>query len=131
MKNHTFNQEPKEAYKSYVELIEQLDRIFIKIALNHFIVADCMNGLTEKLYNKYGQFIEFVISINIQEYGRAKNAIDTAVLAAAIAARMNLSISQIYKIIEGALLHDVGMLCIPQEILDKQKSLQRMNTGIF
>jgi HD-GYP domain-containing protein (c-di-GMP phosphodiesterase class II) len=117
------DQEYPKAYTDYIELIERLRDIFVKIALNHFLKADCMKGMVEKLYNEYRPFTEFVISVDNGEYGAAKNAVDTAVLSVAIANRMNFSISQTYKLIEAALLHDVGMFYIPKEILDKENSL--------
>jgi HD-GYP domain-containing protein (c-di-GMP phosphodiesterase class II) len=117
--------EDQDAYEKYVDLIKRLEDIFTKIVLNHFIVADCMRSIVEKLYNEYQQFIKFVVSADLQDYGRAKNAVDTAVLGIAIATRINLSLSQIYRLIESALLHDVGMLCIPQEVIMKDTSLSK------
>ncbi|MDR2484918.1 MAG: HD-GYP domain-containing protein [Treponema sp.] len=115
-----------EDYLSYLEIVEQVDTVFTKIRLNHFITSNCMNSIVNKLYTLFPYFLEFVIGAKLKTYGWAKNAVDTAVLAATIASKMELSITQIYKIIQSALLHDVGMFCIPQEILNKSASLSKM-----
>lgn len=123
-----FDEKPNrsEDYLSYLEIVEQVDTIFTKIRLNHFMVSDRMDSIVNKLYAVFPDFLEFVIGAKLKTYGWAKNAVDTAVLAATIASKMEFSISQTYKILQSALLHDVGMFCIPQEILNKSASLSKM-----
>ena len=116
----------EEIYSYYLKLIEQLDAIFNKIALNHYIVPDCIDSLVNKLYHSYKYFIPFsVCAKSTGRYIQAKNALDTAVLSIAVAVQKKLSLHTIEKIIEAALLHDAGMLCIPHNVLDKSESLSK------
>ncbi|MDR2535327.1 MAG: HD-GYP domain-containing protein [Treponema sp.] len=115
----------QKTYQSYLELIEWVDAVFVKITLNHCIVADCMESVVDKVYQERRRFLEFVIGAQGTHKVQAKNAVDAGILASVIADRMHLSFTQNRTVIEAALLHDVGMLCIPQEILEKPESLSK------
>lgn len=55
--------------------------------------------------------------------GFLQNAVNAAIISALLGRRLEYSPSQLQDLVVGALLHDVGMLRIPPEILDKQGSL--------
>ncbi|MDR0563052.1 MAG: HD-GYP domain-containing protein [Spirochaetaceae bacterium] len=114
-----------ESYRSYQELLERVDVVFGKIQENHFIVSDCMKPVVDTLYWGYQKFLEFVVGVQAARLERAKNAVDTAILSAFISDDLRLPLSQTRKVIEAALLHDVGMLCIPSEIREKTDTLSK------
>ena len=114
----------EEIYSLYLKIIAHVDAVFTKIALNHFIVPNCMDTIVSKLFHNYKYFIPFTINAErLVTKQQAKNAVDTAVLSAAVAVSKNLSLNSVRKITEAALLHDAGMLCIPDEVLNKKESL--------
>ncbi|MDR2797531.1 MAG: HD domain-containing protein [Treponema sp.] len=126
----TDTKERSKTYLKYMGLIEQVERIFAKIAMNRFVVRDPFTGIIEKIYMDGPQFLEFITKPLGQEYGLAKNAVDTAVLSLGIAQAMKLiDIDFTFNtLLLGSLLHDVGMFCIPQDILttkDLAKAEQR------
>jgi HD-GYP domain-containing protein (c-di-GMP phosphodiesterase class II) len=116
----------QEAYQSYLNLIGQVDTVFGKIRENHFIVADCMKPIVDTIYWEHRKLLEFVIAAQAARKEQAKQAVDAAILGAALSGVLRLSFSQGRKVTEAALLHDVGMLVIPQEILGKSDSLSEI-----
>ncbi|MDR2633058.1 MAG: HD domain-containing protein [Treponema sp.] len=118
--------EKTKTYLKYEELIKRMERVFAKIAMNQFIVGDPFMNIAEKIYVDGSQFLEFITKHGGQ--GLAKNAVDTAILAFGIAQAMGLADFTIGTLLLGALLHDVGMFCIPQSIFtskDLVKAEQR------
>jgi HD-GYP domain-containing protein (c-di-GMP phosphodiesterase class II) len=55
----------------------------------------------------------------------AKSSINSAILSAMIAQELLLPPHKVMQIITGALLHDIGMLRLPKEILSKQGGLSQ------
>ncbi|MDR0525073.1 MAG: HD domain-containing protein [Spirochaetaceae bacterium] len=113
------------AYQSYINLVTQVDGIFSKIRENHFIVADCLKPVVDTLYWEHRPLLEFVLAAQVAHREQAKQAVDAAILGAALSGLLGLSLSQGRVITEAALLHDTGMLIIPQEILEKPKKLTK------
>jgi hypothetical protein len=52
-----------------------------------------------------------------------KNAVDSCILAALIAREMSLDKQKIFDVAAGALFHDIGMLRLPKETVDKKGQL--------
>lgn len=113
----------EESYQNYLSLISDLQAVFIKIILNQFVVPDCMEGFANKIYHNHKQFLEFIIGTKVKNQIQAKQAVDTAILGTALAQRMDLSLYSVSKIIEAALLHDVGMLYVPKTVVNKPANL--------
>jgi HD-GYP domain-containing protein (c-di-GMP phosphodiesterase class II) len=110
------DQEKRKIYLEYRGLIKRMEDVFSKIALDQFIVNDPFSSIIQKIDAEGPLFLEFIAGSPGQEQGLAKNAVDTAVLSACIARTMNLTDFTIHTLLVGSLLHDVGMLCIPQKI---------------
>ncbi|MDR1029292.1 MAG: HD-GYP domain-containing protein [Treponema sp.] len=115
-------QEEMKAYLEYTGLIKRVEEVFAKIAMNRFIVKDPFSGIAEKIYEDCFRLLKFIVRSPKQEHDLAKNAVDTALLSTCIAKAMGLVDSAIRPLLLGSLVHDVGMLCIPQSIL-KTKAL--------
>ena len=113
----------EETYQNYLDVIAELHAIFIKIVLNQFLVPDCMEEFTNKIYHNHKQFLEFIIGTKVKNQSQAKQAVDTAILGTAIATIMDLPLYSINQIIEAALLHDVGMLYVPKDVINKRDGL--------
>jgi HD-GYP domain-containing protein (c-di-GMP phosphodiesterase class II) len=113
----------EEVYQNYLNVIGELHAIFIKIILNQFVVPDCMDGFVNKIYHNHKQFLEFIIGTKTKNQFQAKQAVDTAVISTALAENMGQSIYSISKIIEAALLHDVGMFYVPKDVINKPEAL--------
>ncbi|MDR1251335.1 MAG: HD-GYP domain-containing protein [Treponema sp.] len=120
-------QENKGPYRSYVSLIERLDAVFTGIADKAPVEAHSIDNISSQLLqevrDRRDSFIGFILGGEIKGHDLAKSSINTAILSALIAMEFKLINYKILQIAIGALLHDVGMLRLPKEILDKRGGL--------
>jgi HD-GYP domain-containing protein (c-di-GMP phosphodiesterase class II) len=119
--------ENKGTYRSYLNLIEQLDEIFTGAGsgtkINVKIIDDIVDKLLRTVRENRDSMIRYILGGEIADHEMAKNSINTAILSALVAMEMNLPRLKITQIVTGALLHDVGMLRIHKELLDKTGEL--------
>ncbi|GHU53566.1 hypothetical protein FACS189496_5010 [Bacilli bacterium] len=120
-------QEHTGAYRNYTNLIEKLDVIFTDIAAKNQV--DIANidvigaGVLKAVQEERDSSIGYILGGEVQGHELAKSSVNSAILAALTAQELKFSRPRVLPIITGALLHDVGMLRLPKEILDKQESL--------
>ncbi|GHV84137.1 metal-dependent phosphohydrolase [Spirochaetia bacterium] len=116
-----------EVNKKIEVLIKQLDTIFefikakkpvnirslwqITATLIHIIKTDRMSS------------IAFILGSTISGYEMAKSSINIAILSAVIGMEMKFDTQKVLEIVAGAMLHDVGMLRVPPEIINKKGAL--------
>jgi HD-GYP domain-containing protein (c-di-GMP phosphodiesterase class II) len=119
----------------YAALIEQLDEIFTAIKsspspgvftedaakVQSFSQISAM--LSKIIREDKGQLIGFILGGKITGRDMAKSSVNTAILAALIAGEMRMSDQDLRQVVTGALLHDVGMLKLPRELLRKNGGL--------
>jgi HD-GYP domain-containing protein (c-di-GMP phosphodiesterase class II) len=120
-------QENKGAYRSYLDLIERLDTVFGNIAAGVFVEARSIDNITSRLLqavrDERDSIIGYILGGEVAGHDMAKSSINAAILSALIAQELKLPSHKVMQIITGALLHDVGMLRLPKDILDKKGSL--------
>ncbi|MDR1175433.1 MAG: HD-GYP domain-containing protein [Treponema sp.] len=128
-------QKNKGAYRSYLETIEKLDQVLTGIGEGVSIEARSIDNIAARLLqavrDERDSFIGFILGGEVSGHEMAKSSVNAAILSALIAQELKLPNHKIMQIIIGALLHDVGMLRLPREILDKrgglsETELQRM-----
>jgi HD-GYP domain-containing protein (c-di-GMP phosphodiesterase class II) len=119
--------EPSAFYKAYVSQVSSLNRIFRTVArrgrANVRLLDDIVRWLLIAVREGQGKLINYILGGELRRYELAKNAVNTAILSAHIALEMKLPSHRIMQIITGALLHDVGMLRLPPELIKKAGSL--------
>ena len=119
--------ENKAAYRSYLDLIERLDEVCNSIAEGVSVEARSIDNITGRLLQavreQRNSFIGFILGGEIKGYEMAKSLVNTAILSALIAMELKLPHHRVQQVVTGALLHDVGMLRIPKEIVDKKGGL--------
>ena len=115
------------AYRSYLELIERLDEVCQNITNGVSVEARSIDNITGRLLQAVREqrhsFIGFILGGEIKSFEMAKSLVNTAILSALIALEMKLPHHKVQQVVTGALLHDVGMLRIPKEIVDKKGGL--------
>ena len=119
--------EPSDSYKDYLSQVSFLDRIFKTIARGARSDIRMVDTIAQRLLavarDRPGGFINYILGGEVRRYELAKNAVNTAILSAHIALEMKLPSHRIMQTITGALLHDVGMLRLPQGLLNKTGAL--------
>jgi HD-GYP domain-containing protein (c-di-GMP phosphodiesterase class II) len=128
-------QDNKGAYRNYMDLIEKLDAVFTNIGSGVSVEVRSIDNITGKLLQtvreQRNDIIGYILGGEVKGHDLAKNSVNSAILSALIAMELKLPNHRIMQIVTGALLHDVGMLRLPREILDKkgglsEAELQRM-----
>jgi HD-GYP domain-containing protein (c-di-GMP phosphodiesterase class II) len=117
-------QENKGAYRSYMDLIERLDELCTSIGSSVSVEARSIDNISTKLLQavreQRNSFIGFILGGEIKGFEMAKSLVNSAILSALIALEIKLPNHKTLQVVTGALLHDVGMLRMPKEIVEKK-----------
>jgi HD-GYP domain-containing protein (c-di-GMP phosphodiesterase class II) len=79
--------------------------------------------LLQVLRSERNKFIGFILGAEVKGFEMAKSSVNTAILSGLCALELKLPHHRILAIIIGALLHDIGMLRLPIEIIEKRGGL--------
>jgi HD-GYP domain-containing protein (c-di-GMP phosphodiesterase class II) len=120
-------QENREDYRTYLKLIEDLDKIFDayiqKKEISPRSIDVIANGLLVAVREQKGRIIGFILGGEVEGHQLAKSSVNTAILSARIAMALKLAPHKILQVISGSLLHDIGMLKLPRNILEREGEL--------
>jgi HD-GYP domain-containing protein (c-di-GMP phosphodiesterase class II) len=119
--------EPSVSYRAYTGQVASMDRIFRTVArgarVGIRLVDDVVQRLLTAVRDGRGKMIDYILGGEVRQHELAKNAVNTAILSAHIALEMKLPNHRVMQTITGALLHDVGMLRLPPELVKKTGAL--------
>ena len=119
--------ENNNLYKTYRDLILSLDVVFKDIAAQNEIKNRSIDKIVSDLFSilqtQRSGIVGFILGGEIIEMELAKNSINTAILSIIIGEHMGLPRHRLLQVATGALLHDVGMLKVPESILGKEGKL--------
>jgi HD-GYP domain-containing protein (c-di-GMP phosphodiesterase class II) len=120
-------QENKGAYRAYMDLVNRLDDVCSHIAAGTAVEARTIEDITGRLMqavrDERQSYIGFILGGEIKDHEMAKSLVNTSILSVLIAVELKLPSHKIQSIATGALLHDVGMLRMPKEIVQKKGGL--------
>lgn len=120
-------QENKERYRLYTDMIEKLDELFRQIAGEEETPLKplelIVNGVLNSIRTSTNDMIGFVLGGEIAGFGMAKSSVNCALLSAVIGFNMKMPNHKLYNLVVGALLHDTGMLMVPENIVKKTSNL--------
>jgi HD-GYP domain-containing protein (c-di-GMP phosphodiesterase class II) len=120
-------QENTGAYRSYLDLIERLDAVFSSIGSGISVEVRSIDNISSRLLQAVREqrdsMIGYILGGEVSGHEMAKSSINAAILSALIAQELKLPNHRVIQIITGALLHDVGMLRLPRELVDKKGGL--------
>lgn len=116
-----------DLYVEYLSIIQSLDGFLNDIKLKKTMPDRPIDGIALKVHNLLAadktMAISFVLCSEITEWEMAKSLVDSAILAEVIASFMKVPDGYRNEIILAALLHDCGMLKIPEAITKKKDKL--------
>lgn len=117
----------RELYSRYSELVDGLSRIFAKIRSSEAIEPKVVDQLSQSLLKLVRDERDAVISSLLGSETKAgdpaRSGVNTAILAAVIGQTLRLPPYKLSYLATGALLHDVGMLRLPDSIVKKEGAL--------
>ena len=73
-----------------------------------------------KVYGHLDKKISFVQNLRSKEDYIYKHALNVSILCTLMASYMNVKVSDQNECVTAAIIHDIGMLLVPQELLDKE-----------
>jgi HD-GYP domain-containing protein (c-di-GMP phosphodiesterase class II) len=111
----------------YMDLIERLDLVFSSIATGISVEARSIDNITARLLKaireQRNSMIGYILGGEVSGWEMAKSSVNAAILSALTAVELKLPNHKVMQVIIGALLHDVGMLRLPKEIVEKRGGL--------
>jgi HD-GYP domain-containing protein (c-di-GMP phosphodiesterase class II) len=122
-------QENKGAYRIYTSLIQKMNTVLVGISNNasmtgkEQITNEISIPMLLAVRNARMQLIGFILGGEVKGFEMAKSSVNTAILSALCALEIDLPQHRILNTINGALLHDVGMLRLPKAITEKRGGL--------
>ncbi|HET7839082.1 MAG TPA: HD-GYP domain-containing protein, partial [Rectinemataceae bacterium] len=117
----------RELYGLYTGLVEGLGQVFARIRGNEAVETKAVDQLSQGvlglLRDRKDATLSAILSAETSEYNPARAAVDCAILSVVIGTALRLPPYRLGYLATGALLHDAGMLRIPESILRKNGSL--------
>ncbi|MFP4363408.1 MAG: HD-GYP domain-containing protein [Spirochaetia bacterium] len=118
-----------ESYDLYSDSIEKTKVLYnkyeSKAEISHHEIDTIVDTIVNHVSESKNMLVRFILSSGKHKRSSAKSAVDCVILSAVIAKDMNLPRHKITQIATGALLHDIGMKKVPQEILEKEGKLTK------
>jgi HD-GYP domain-containing protein (c-di-GMP phosphodiesterase class II) len=102
---------------------EVCNNIASDIAMEARFIDNISGRLLHSVRAERNSFIGFILGGEIKGQVMAKSLINSAILSALIALELKMPHHKVLQIVTGALLHDVGMLRLPKEIVEKKGGL--------
>jgi HD-GYP domain-containing protein (c-di-GMP phosphodiesterase class II) len=130
-KNHILSlpdvHENKGAYRTYKGLIEGVGNLFTSISSGLSVETRSIDTIAGRLLQavreQREQIMGFILGGEVEGFELAKSSVNTAILSTLIAIELRVPNHKILQITTGALLHDVGMLKLPKDIVEKKGGL--------
>lgn len=117
----------RELYLRYTDLVERLAAIFEKIRKNEAVdtkaVDSIAQGVLAVVKEEKNAILAAILGSETTSYDLARAGVNAAILATVIGSTLNLPPYRLNYLATGALLHDSGMLRIPESIVKKKDVL--------
>lgn len=113
--------------KAYTKIQSDLVEVFGRIRANDEVTQDAVNSIVDRLLEMLKSGVNDVVQYMLYgmqgETTEVENALNSAVLSALVGQNMQLPRHRIVVLVTAALLHDVGMLRLNPEIVNKKGKL--------
>jgi HD-GYP domain-containing protein (c-di-GMP phosphodiesterase class II) len=117
----------RELYLRYTELVDRLSQIFDKIrkkeAIETKAVDQIAQGVLALVREERDSAIAAILGSLVKGSNLARAGVNTAILSSVIGLTLKLPPYRLAYLASGALLHDAGMLRIPDSIVKKKGGL--------
>jgi HD-GYP domain-containing protein (c-di-GMP phosphodiesterase class II) len=117
----------RELYRRYIDLVDRLSKTFELMKKNEAVDSKLIDQLTQGILSlvreEREEAISAILGSAVKEDSLARSGINIAILSVVIGQTLRLPPYRLAYLATGALLHDVGMLRIPEAILKKKGGL--------
>jgi HD-GYP domain-containing protein (c-di-GMP phosphodiesterase class II) len=115
------------SYRTYTDLINKLGALFQNISDGLSVESRSIDGIAGRLLQAVredrDQIVGYILGGEVTNYPLAKSSVNTAILSTLIAMELRMPNHKILQVTTGALLHDIGMLKLPKDIVEKKGGL--------
>lgn len=111
--------------KEVEDIVNQANDKYCKFTGRHDNIKQINDILTEHT------IIENLIDIKEFDKDLFLHSVNTAIISLSMGANMKLNNDELYKLAVGALLHDIGKLFIPENILKKPSKLSELEYNVI
>lgn len=120
--------EDNPVYTQYNEYVTQMHSIFINLKENDTDtvtqnVLSVTDGLIKLMERNDSLVASFLLAGKVKQHDYARSAVNTAIITNLVARRQKLSTKKIRMYMTGALIHDIGMLSLPESLINKKDAL--------
>ena len=116
-----------QLHTEYLEIIKSLEKLFenfkARRPVDNTPVSYHAAQLIELVRKNPPLCVGFILGTELEEDSLARSSVNTAILTIILSEALELPKSRINEITIAALLHDIGMMKIPQKILNKKEAL--------
>jgi HD-GYP domain-containing protein (c-di-GMP phosphodiesterase class II) len=117
----------RELYVRYADLVDRLGQVFDRVRRNEAIEPKTVDQLSQALLqlvrDERDAAISSILGSEIKGSDLARSGVNIAILSVVMGSMLRLPPYKLAYLATGALLHDSGMLRIPDSIVKKQGSL--------
>ncbi|MDA8410971.1 MAG: HD-GYP domain-containing protein [Treponema sp.] len=117
----------RKLYRRYVELVDSLGAILDQISRNEAVDPHAVDQLTQSVLqlvrDEREEAISAILGSAVKEDSLARSGINIAILSVVMGQTLKLPPYRLAYLATGALLHDVGMLRISEDIRKKKGKL--------
>jgi HD-GYP domain-containing protein (c-di-GMP phosphodiesterase class II) len=119
--------------KVYVDLLHAVRRVQDKIKNRKPVNTQEINRIILALQDALTNYRRELVPLVFFQYSgddcEARNAVNTSLLANIMGTDMAMAAREIVELVIAALLHDVGMMRLPQDLIAKKKKLTAYEAG--
>ncbi|MDR3356775.1 MAG: HD-GYP domain-containing protein [Spirochaetaceae bacterium] len=124
-----------ETHAALTLLIDQVNSIFSDIVnfrkANIRLLWHITDGLLKLTKNSRSEAMGFVLCGNSGDMVMGKNSIDTAILSTVMGQELGFDTERNQGLAAAAILHDIGMLRLPEEVVKKKGALSERDKEII
>ncbi|MBN2354354.1 MAG: HD-GYP domain-containing protein [Spirochaetales bacterium] len=122
-----FNADENESRNQYEEILTRWKVALDEIRTKGRPGRDGIDRIVNQIYNgvkeKKNEIVQLILTGDRRQDDEAANAVNCAVIAIIIGVNLKMVGHKVFALATAALLHDVGMLRIPEKILSKTEDL--------
>ncbi len=119
--------EEKKCFDIYIQALTQLTEVFTDIRkqtkITHDKIDRIVNDLFQHVKEYKNQMIQLVLQADKHADDLITNSVNCTIISIVIGFILKIISHKVLLLATGALLHDVGMLRIPEEIVNKKDDL--------
>jgi HD-GYP domain-containing protein (c-di-GMP phosphodiesterase class II) len=114
----------RELYVRYTELVDSLTQVFERVRKSESVETKAVDllsqGVVALVRDEKDASIAAILGIEVSSYDLARGGVNTAILSTVVGMTLKLPPYRLAYLSTGAILHDAGMLRIPESIVKKK-----------